>query len=183
MQNQSKRLTKKQSKERNMKVVEFISMIPCCSDTIQKIFYPNKTQRFANQHLTILVEDGYIKRDRKNSNEKYFYYTKPKKHKEHYDIMAKTYLWLLKNDYEILDCKVQQNINGVMPDLYVTIKRDGEIGTLAIEIERSYSNIKATIRKYENKGFDSVLLVSNLKTQIISNDYIKVLFNLNFKDL
>lgn len=181
MQSKQKRLTKTQSKERNMKVVEFVSKIPCYSDTIQKIFYSSR--KSANEHLKKLFEDGYLKRDRKLASDKYFYYVKPKTHKDHYDIMAKTYYWVLQNGYKILDCKVQQIINGLMPDLYLTISRNGEIGTLAVEIERSYSNIKATIRKYENKGFESVLLVSHLQEKVIENDYIKVLYNINIKEL
>jgi DNA-binding MarR family transcriptional regulator len=172
-------LTKTQSKERDMKVVEFISKIPCYSDTIQRLFYP--TIQVANKHLKILYDYGYIKKYRKFAHERYFYYTKPKKHREHYDKIARTYYWFVQNDYEILDFKVQENINGVMPDLLLQIKQDNIIVDLPVEIE--HTNIKQTVKKYQKTDFNNLILVSSLPTGIIESEYVKMLYNINFKEL
>jgi len=177
-----KRLTNTQSKERDNQVVEFIKLIPCYSDTIQKMFYTS--QRMANKHLEHLYKYSHIKRYRKFAHEKYFYYTgKLKSQREHLDIAAKTYFWLQQNGYEILNCKLQQIQQGIKPDLVVELKRNNKITTVAIEIERSYGNLKQTIKKYENTDFKSVLLISNLPTGNIENEYIQNLNNINFKEL
>jgi len=175
-------LTKTQSKERDMQVVEFIKTIPCFSDTIQKMFY--SSQRMTNKHLQYLCDYGYIKRYRKFAHERYFYYSgKLKSQREHLDIAAKTYHWLQLNGFEILNCKLQSNLDGIKPDLVVEIKKDGKNGTLAVEIERSYGNLKNTIKKYNDKSFKSLLLVSHLPTGNIETEYIEKLYNINFKEL
>lgn len=165
-----------------MKVVEFIKSFPCYSDTIANIFYTS--QRMANYHLLHLYDYGYIKRERKYAHEKYFYYTGNKrKRKQHYDLIAKTYHWILKNDYEIINYKIQHRENNIEPDMIVEIKQDNKSGIIAVEIERS--NIKRTIAKYEentNRNYESLLLISNLPTENINSDYIKI-YNLNIKEL
>lgn len=172
-------LSNKESKERDMKVVEFISNFPCYSDTIAKMYYPSL--RMANYHLYYLTDYGYIKRDRKYGHEKYFYYTgKLRSRKEHYDIIAKTYNWILKNDYEVIDVKVQQRQDSIEPDMIVQIKQGNSKGIIAVEVERANKNIQNTIKKYEGTTFDSVLMVSHLPTDYIENEYIKVLYNINF---
>jgi predicted transcriptional regulator len=175
-------LTKTQSKERDMKVVEFVNLIPCFSDTIQKIFYQSRSM--ANDHLSKLVNYGYIKRHRKFAHERYFYYTgKLKKRKDHYDIIAKTYHWLQQNDYEIINCKVQQRQNNIEPDMIIEIKQDNNICAVAVEIERANKNIKNTIKKYQNTEFNNLFLVSHLPTGMIKSEYINLLYNINFKEL
>lgn len=171
-------LSKTQSKERDIKVVDFVSNFPCYSDTIAKMFYTS--QRMANYHLSYLYDYGHIKRDRKYAHEKYFYYTgNPRSRKEHYDIMARTYCWILENDYEVLDVKVQKRPDSIEPDMIIEVKQ----GVIAVEIERANKNIPRTIEKYADKNYDSVLMVSNLPTDYIQNEYVKVLYNINFKEL
>ncbi len=172
-------LTKTQSKERDMKVIEFVSKIPCYTDTLCKIFY--SSQRMTNHHLNILYKDGYIKRYRKFAHERYFYYTKPKKHREHYDKIARTYYWFVQNGYKIIDFKVQENTNGVMPDLLLQVKQDDSIVDLPVEVE--HTNIKQTVKKYQKTDFDNLILVSSLPTGVIESEYVKMLYNINFKEL
>lgn len=175
-------LTKTQSKERDMKVVKFIQTIPCYSNTIAKQFY--SSQRLANQHLKLLHEQGYINKYRKFAHEPYFYYTgKLKSHREHFDLIAKSYCWLLAHNFNIINYNVQLKINGIMPDLIAEIEKDNKKGILAVEIERSYGNLKQTIKKYGNTEFKSLLLVSHLPTGAIESEYIEKLYNINFKEL
>lgn len=185
MLGKTKRLTKTQSKERDMKVVEFIKMIPCYSNTIAKIFYPSECM--SSIHLKRLEDYGYIKRYRKFAHEHYFCYTgKLKTHKNHYDIIARVYCWLLQNGYEILDYKVQTQEQGIRPDLILKIKQNNKIGILAVEVERSYGNLQTTIKKYGKTNFNSLLLVSHMPTGVIKNEYeeyIQKLNNINFKEL
>lgn len=165
-----------------MKVVEFVNNFPCYSDTILKMFYNSRSM--CNDHLKKLHDYGYIKRERKHAHERYFYYTgKSRTRKEHYDIIAKTYHWILKNDYEVLDVKVQNRQDSIEPDMIVEIKQGKNKGLLAVEIERANKNIKNTIKKYDGTNFNSVLMVSNLPTDYIENGYVKVLYNINFKEL
>ena len=139
-------LSKTQSKERDMKVVEFVSNFPCYSDTIAKIFY--SSPRMASYRLIYLYDHGYIKRDRKYAHEKFFYYTgKKRSRKEHYDIIAKTYHWILENDYEVLNVKVQNRQDSIEPDMTLEIKQDNIKGIIAVEIERATKNIQRTIEK------------------------------------
>lgn len=138
----------------------------------------------ANYHLAHLYDYGYIKRDRRYAYEKFFYYTgKPRSRKEHYDIIAKTYHWILKNDYEVINVKVQNRQDSIEPDMIVEIKQGDSKGIIAVEIERAIKNISRTIEKYTNKDYDSVLMISDLSTGYIENEYIKVLYNINFKEL
>lgn len=184
MLEKSKRLTKKQSKERDMKVVEFIKMIPCYSNTITKIFYTST--RMANKHLEQLYDYGYINRYRKFAHENYFYYTgKLKTHRKHYDIIARVYHWLEQNNYEILNCKVQVQEQGIRPDLILEIKQNNKVGILTVEIERSYGNLKHTIKKYGETDFNSLLLVSHMPTDKVEGyeEYIQKVNNINFKEL
>lgn len=174
-------LSKTQSKKRDMKVVDFITQFPCYSDTIQKIFYNSRSM--AGEHLKKLYDDGYIKRDRKFAHERYFYYTnKRRSRKEHYDIIAKTYYWITQNDYEVLNVKVQNRQDSIEPDMIVEIKQGNKTGTIAVEIERATKNIPRTIQKYENKNYNSVLMISDLPTDYIKNEHI-LLYNINFKEL
>jgi len=175
-------LTKTQSKERDMKVVEFISMIPCYSDTIQKMFYNSGSM--ANKHLKDLSDYGYIKKYRKFAQDKYFYYNgKLKSRRDHYDKIARTYNWIQQNNFKILNCSVQKRIDNVEPDLLLEVKQNDNSYTLAVEIECSNKNIKKTISKYGNTNFNNLFLVSQLPTGIIESEYVKLLYNINFKEL
>lgn len=175
-------LTNQQSKERDKNVVEFVNNFPCYSDTIAKAYYTS--QRMANYHLSYLCEYGYIKRDRKHAHEKYFYYTgKPRNRKEHYDLIAKTYHWILRNDYKIISVKVQNRQDSIEPDMIVEIKQGNKSDLLVVEIERSVKNIPKTIDKYIGKKYNSLLIISNLPTKYIESTHINLIYNLNFKEL
>ena len=175
-------LSNKQSKERDMKVVEFINNFPCYSDTILKMFYNSRSM--SNEHLKKLYDYGYIKRDRKHAHEKYFYYTgKKRSRKEHYDIMAKTYCWMIKNEYDIINVKVQQRQSNIEPDMLLEINQDGKICVVAVEIERAIKNIKNTIKKYQDTEYKNLFLISDLPTGITQSEYVDLLYNINFKEL
>lgn len=165
-----------------MKVVDFVSNFPCYSNTIAKMYYTS--QRMANYHLSYLYDYGYIKRDRKYAHEKYFYYVgKKRSRKEHYDIMAKTYCWMIKNDYEVLDIKVQQRSDSIEPDMLLEINQDGKTCVVAVEIERANKNINNTIKKYQNTEYKNLFLISHLPTGITKSEYVDLLYNINFKEL
>lgn len=147
-------------------IIEFLTNIPCYSNTISKIFYPDlKSQRYCNSRLSYLHEYGYIKRNRKHASEFYFYWAgkgkrEPNdKHKTHYDLIARAYLWIMKQEYNILNCDIQKQNGTIKPDLLLEIEKNGRKNILPVEIERS-NNIENTIRKYENTEFKKILLFS-----------------------
>ncbi len=147
--------------DRDKVIIEFISNIPCYSNTIQKLFFPS--QRTANNRLSHLYDHGYIKRSRKHASEFYFYWSGRRepadKHKKHYDLIARAYWWVQQNGYNILKCEVQKEYGKVKPDLLLHIEKDSRANLLPVEIERS-NNIENTIRKYEDTEFRKILLFS-----------------------
>jgi hypothetical protein len=172
--------------ERDKKVYKFVSMIPCYSNTIQMMFYPS--QRVANRHLKHLCDYEYLKRYRPNASVPYFYYKgQIRSQKEHLDIMARTYYWVEQQGYEIIDCYVQKvhKKSGIKPDLllHVIRKSDGEHGFIPVEVELGNSNLKYTIKKYNNSGFNSLILVSYLKEKRIESEYINKITNICIDDL
>lgn len=149
--------------DRDYKVVEFVSKLPCYSDTIQKIFFSNTSQRVTNRRLTFLHDYLYLRRSRHGANDKYFYFTKREpKQKLHLDYIARTYLWIYQNGYKIHDFEVQKDYDKLIPDMVLQIEKDGKKGTLAVEVELSNNNIARKIKKYEDNGrFKKLLIFSN----------------------
>lgn len=162
--------------KRDWQVVEFVEKIPCYSDTLIKLFY--SSVRNGYKRLAILSEDKYIKRIRHGANEKYFYYTKREPaQKKHLDLLAKTYLWLLKEGYTVDILTVQTQINNIRPDMTIELKRNGNKAILAVEIQRMFDSEK--IRKYEESEFQKLLYVSDKK---LKSNKIEVI-NLDIKEL
>lgn len=162
--------------ERDWKVVEFVSKIPCYSDTIKKLFYPSKC--VANRRLTYLHDYLYIRRSRHGANDKYFYYIKREpSQKKHLDLLARTYLWLIKEGYKVEILTVQTQIGKIRPDMTVNLERNGKKVLLAVEIQRMFDSEK--IKKYEESDFKKVLYVSNRQ---ITSSKIEII-NLNIKEL
>ena len=145
------------------RIIKFIETFPCYSDTIQMMFY--KSQRAANRRLTYLYEYGCIKRSREHASKKYFYWSEKgkrepaDKHKRHFDMIARAFIWVLRHDYNILDVKVQKKTDNVRPDLILHIEQNGKENILPIEVECS-NNIWNTIKKYEDSEFKKLLLFS-----------------------
>lgn len=165
--------------DRDELVVDFISKIPCFSDTIQKLFFPS--DRVTNRRLAHLVDYNYLKRTREGSTERYFYYVnREPKQKRHMDFMAKTYYWMLQNGYNIKEFEVQHQVDNIRPDLLLTIEQNGKEGIIPVEVELSNNDIHKKIRKYEeNNTFKKLLLVSGYTRK---SDKIDII-NLNLKTL
>lgn len=162
--------------QRDWKVVEFIEKIPCYSDTIAKLFYPSKC--VANRRLKFLAEYGYIKRTRHGANDKYFYFTKREPvQKKHLDLIAKTYLWLIKEGYTVDILSIQTQVNGLRPDMTIQVKRGSKSVRMAVEIQRLFDNEK--IRNYEESEFKKLLYVSD---KSMSSSKIEII-NLDINDL
>lgn len=163
--------------DRDSKVVEFIEKCPCYSDTIQKLFYPS--QRVANRRLAWLHDQLYLRRTRDTAAEKYFYFTRNRsKQREHFDTIARTYLWLMGNGYRIHGFEVQKQHGNIRPDMLLDLEREKRI-VLPVEVELSNNDIQAKIKRYEESTFKKLLLVSTVSRCSKSIDII----NLNVKEL
>lgn len=162
--------------DRDLVVANFIELIPCYSNTIQKIFF--KSMRTCNRSLKRLYEYEYINRKREHASKYYFYWAKGKKepadkHKRHYDLIARAYLWIDKKYVQtsllnILNIEIQVKHGKVKPDIILYIeglKEDKEgkkvitQNILPVEIERG-NNIDNTINKYKGSEFKKLLLFS-----------------------
>ena len=145
----------------DVNIINFIEMLPCYSDTIQKLFY--KSQRATNRRLTYLYEYGCIKRHREHASKKYFYWNNRRqpsdKHKNHYDMTARAYIWVLNQGYNIINVEVQKQHGNVTPDLLLHIEREGIENLLPVEVECT-NNIWNTVKKYDGSGFKKLLLFS-----------------------
>lgn len=142
-------------------IIKFIEILPCYSDTINKMFYTS--QRAANRRLTYLYEYGCVKRSREHASKRYFYWSEKRepadKNKRHYDLIAKAYIWVLKQGYNILNVEVQKQCGDVEPDLLLHIEQDGKTNVLPVEVECT-NNIWNTVKKYEDSEFRKLLLFS-----------------------
>lgn len=163
-------------------IIKFIEMFPCYSDTIAKLFY--KSQRAANRRLTYLHNYGCIKRYREHASKKYFYWYKghqpADKHKRHYDLVARAFIWVLKHDYNIHELYIQKEINGVKPDLLLHIEQGGKENILPVEVECS-NNVWNTVKKYEGLEFRKLLLFCN-RSFTKETNFIDVI-DINLKEL
>lgn len=163
--------------DRDAKVVEFVEKCSCYSDTIQKLFYPS--QRVANRRLAWLHDQLYLRRTRDTAAEKYFYFTKNRnKQREHFDTIARTYLWLMNNGYKIHSFEVQKQYGKIRPDMVLDLEREKRV-ILAVEVELSNNDIQSKIKKYEESMFKKLLLVSSASRSSKEIDII----NLNIKEL
>jgi hypothetical protein len=163
--------------ERDSKVVEFVSNLPCFSDTIHDLFFANTSQRVTNRRLAYLYDYGYLNRYRRGCNDKYFYFVgkKAPRVKEHYDYMARTYKWIIDNGYIIKEFEVEKPCGKIRPDLIVEIEQNGKSGIVAVEVERSNNDIKKKIKKYEDaQMFKKLILVSKKKRESEKIDIINV---------
>jgi len=166
--------------DRDYQVVEFIDKLPCYSDTIQQMFYPS--QRVANRRLAFMYDYLYLRRVRHGANDKYFYFTKREpnfKTHLHYDVMARTYNWIVNNGYLVHSFDVQKQFGNLRPDLLMNIERNGKKGVLAVEVELSNNNVSKKIEKYEHSELRKLLLVSRSNFTSNKIDIIK----LNLKEL
>jgi hypothetical protein len=163
--------------DRDWNVVEFVTKIPCYTDTLIKLFYPT-SERNGYNRLAFLHDYLYLKRTRHGANDRYFYFTKKEPaQKKHLDLLAKTYLWLINNGYTVDILTVQTQIGNIRPDMTCTIERNGKSVIMAVEIQRMFDSEK--IKKYEESEFKKLLYVSDKK--LVSNK-IEVI-NLNKKEL
>lgn len=163
--------------DRDAKVAEFVEKCPCYSDTIQKLFYPS--QRVANRRLAWLHDQLYLRRTRDTAAEKYFYFTKNRnKQRDHFDTIARTYLWLVNNGYKIHRLEVQKQQGKIRPDMILDLEREKRI-MLPVEVELSNNDIQSKIKKYEESMFKKMLLVSSVSRSSNSIDII----NLDIKEL
>jgi hypothetical protein len=168
--------------DRDKVIIQFITNIPCYSNTIHKIFFPS--QRTANKRLTHLFESGYIKRSRKHASEFYFYWAGRRepadKHKKHFDLIARAYWWVTKQNYNVLNIDIQKKQGKVKPDLLLHIEKDGRTNILPVEIERS-NNIINTVKKYEDTEFKKLLLFC--KRSFTKTTHFIEVIDINLKEL
>jgi len=162
--------------DRDYEVVEFVSKLPCYSDTIHKIFFSNTSQRVANRRLAFLHDYLYLRRSRHGANDKYFYYTKREPvQKLHLDYIARAYNWVIQNGYRIHNFEVQKEYGNLRPDMLLEIEKNGKRGLLAVEVELSNNNVVRKIQKYEEYGkFKKLLLVSKADVSSKVIDIIKI---------
>jgi hypothetical protein len=152
--------------DRDMKIINFINKCPCYSNSIQKIFFPGKSQRMANKRLKYLFDYGHVKRTRENTWESYFYYINRKpKQLIHYDYIARSFHWIMQQGYIINEFEVQKRYEKIIPDLIVDISKDGKRGLLPVEVELNLYNLDHKIKQYENSEFNKLLLFSNSTRQ------------------
>lgn len=163
-------------------IIKFIETFPCYSDTIARLFY--NSQRAANRRLTYLHDYGCIKRSREHASKKYFYWCNRRepnvKHRKHYDLIAKAFIWVIKQDYNVKGLYIQKEVNGVKPDLLLHIEQGGRENILPVEVECS-NNIWNTVKKYEDTGFKKLLLFCN-RSFTKETQFIDVI-DINLKEL
>lgn len=159
--------------ERDVKALEFIKNNPCRSDVLEKLFYPS--YRVAMKRLSTLVDDGYCKRYRETPNHKYFYYCgKRPKHLEHFDLTARTIIWMKSKGYNVLNFKREVKLDGAKPDAIAGIEKDGRYGVLMIEVERFNNTLNKKISLYEKmyrekKYFNTFKILYVCNKQVSSN--------------
>lgn len=147
---------------RDVNIINFINKCPCCASTIQKIFFPGRSQRMANKRLKYLFDYGHVKRTRENTWESYFYYINRKpKQLIHYDYIARSYHWIMMQGYNILNFEVQKQYEHIRPDLIAEISKDDKSGVIPVEVELNLYNLDNKIKQYENSQFQKLLLFSH----------------------
>lgn len=164
--------------ERDLKALEFIQKNPCRSDIIEKLFYPS--YRVAMKRLSVMVDDGYCKRYRETPNHKYFYYCKSRpKHLEHFDLTARSILWIQSQGYKVVSFRREVKLDGAKPDAIAGIKKNGQYGILMIEIERFNNRLPKKIHLYEkeikSKSHFSTFKILYVCTSKVENDLISII--------
>ena len=159
--------------DRDKKALEFISNNPCRSDVVARLFYPS--YRVAMRRLNAMYDNGYCRRYRETPNNKYFYYVgKRPKHLEHFDLTARSILWMQSKGYDVLSFKREIKLDRVKPDAIAGIKKGDKTGILMIEIERFNNTLKKKIELYEKvlkeqKYFSSFKILYVCNKQVYSD--------------
>ena len=167
-------------RDRDIEVANFINNIQCNSDTISAIFFPSRT--VANRRLAYLFNYGYVDRTRDHACEPYFYFKKgikPTKQRQHSDLIARAYFWILCMGYNIIEYYVQKKDNDIIPDLICRIEDNNKQSLIAIEIDIANNNIEKTIGKYEYQNQFSKVVIFTKKTNITANNKLIIFVNLN----
>lgn len=164
--------------DRDAKVLEFIKNNPCRSDVLEKLFYPS--YRVAMKRLSALVDYGYCKRYRETPNHKYFYYCNKKpKHLEHFDMTARSIIWIQSQGYNVLEFRREVKLDGAKPDAIVGIEKNNNYGILMVEIERFNNTLNKKISIYENiyreKKYFNTFKILYVCNKQVSSDLINVI--------
>jgi DNA-binding Lrp family transcriptional regulator len=175
--------------DRDNKIIDFLQLCPADSVTIQKLYFTGK--RTCNERLKKLADYGYIKRWRSNVNSNYIYYVKRKPMQlEHCNYIAKSFLWIQNQGYQIEKFKREVNIEDVRADALAKINNKGKDGYLILEVELSNNNAGKKIMKYEDlylsrkykKYFDVMPKLLYVTDQNIKSDILNVI-NVKLKEL
>lgn len=177
--------------ERDNQIIEFLKKCPCDSFTIHDVFFSEISQRVCNERLKKLFDGQIVKRTREDVIRPYTYYmTKKPKLLEHCNCVAKTYLWLLKNDYKILTYHTELLIGNVRPDVIYKIKKNNKEGYLFVEVELSNNNVNKKVQKYEElytsdkykDYFERMPKILYFANRTVSNKYLDII-NIKLKEL
>lgn len=175
--------------DRDNKIIDFLIMCPADSDSICKLFFSGK--RTCNERLRKLVDYGYLKRWRKNVNSNYIYYIKRKPIQiEHCNYIAKSYIWIKEQGYDIEKFKREVEIENVRADALIKIKSGNKEGYLILEVELSNNNISRKLMKYEDlllsrkykKYFDVMPKLLYVTDKTVKSDILSII-NVKLKEL
>lgn len=130
--------------ERDLKILSFLTMCRICTrKQVQELLFPDVHENIPLRRLKKLSDEGYINRKMFNvegTKNMYVYYLdkQPKKKLITHDLYITDFLVkLIKNKYEILDFKKSPQIDNIIPDAYLKIRKNKRIKRILLEVQIS----------------------------------------------
>lgn len=146
--NCKKGAVKMQMTSRDYKILDFINVAPSSPEIIAK--YVGASMQVIQRRMTVLFDNGYVKRAREDLNSPYIYYKGHKpKYVNHVLNFSKLYVYFAEQGYKIYRTKREVVLDtNLRSDGLMVLDRGEGIEVIIVEVD-IWTNPQQKIKKYE----------------------------------